>query len=87
MRACRSNVHSTMRSGVSMISAKQAREKTDIKRVANFKAEIEKLIKHSIDKGRDEAKISGMVPDEIIKELKETGYIVESQSGLIKISW
>ncbi len=76
-----------MRSGVSMISAKQAREKTDIKRVANFKAEIEKLIKHSIDKGRDEARISGTVPDEIIEELKENGYIVEEQNGLTKIRW
>lgn len=70
-----------------MISAKQAREKTDIKRVANFKAEIEKLIKYSIDKGRDEARISGTVPDEIIEELKENGYIVEEQNGLTKIRW
>ncbi len=66
-----------------MISAKQTREKTDIKRVVNFKTEIEKLIKHSIDKGRDEARISGTVPGEIIEELKENGYIVEEQKKRI----
>ena len=70
-----------------MISAKQAREKTDESKVANFRKEVEKLIKHNIEKGRDNAKISGTVPDEIIEELKENGYIVEEQNGLTKIRW
>lgn len=70
-----------------MISAKQAREKTDENKVANFKKEIEKLIKHNIEKGRDNAKISGQVPAEIILELMKNGYSVEEQKGLTKISW
>jgi|GEM_PF-3682438 len=70
-----------------MLSAKQAREKTDESKVANFRKEIENLIKHNIDKGRDEAKITGTIPPEIILELMENGYSVEEQKGLTKISW
>ena len=70
-----------------MLSAKQAREKTDENKVANFRKEIEKLIKHNIDKGRDEAKITGTIPPEIILELMENGYSVAEQKGLTKISW
>lgn len=70
-----------------MISAKQAREKTDESKVANFRKEIEKLIKHSVEKGRDEARVSGTIPAEIIEELKNNGYIVEQQNGLTKIRW
>ena len=70
-----------------MLNAKKAREKTDESKVANFRKEIEKLIKHNIDKGRDEAKITGTIPPEIILELMENGYSVEEQKGLTKISW
>ena len=70
-----------------MLSAKQAREKTDENKVVNFRKEIEKLIKHNIDKGRDEAEITGKIPPEIILELMDNGYSVEEQKGLTKISW
>ena len=70
-----------------MISAKQAREKTDENRVINFRREIEKSIKHAIDKGRDKFQISGTVPAEIIDELKEKGYTIEKQAVGLKISW
>ena len=70
-----------------MLSAKQAREKTDESKVANFRKEIEKLIRHNIEKGRDEAKVSGRIPPEIVLELMENGYSVEEQKGLTKISW
>jgi hypothetical protein len=70
-----------------MLSAKQAREKTDENKVANFRKEIEKLIRHNIEKGRDEAKVSGRIPPEIVLELMENGYSVEEQKGLTKISW
>ncbi len=70
-----------------MLSAKEAKERAEQMRVANFRKEIEKLIKHNIDKGRDEAKISGRIPAEIVLELMENGYSVEEQKGLTKISW
>lgn len=70
-----------------MISAKQAREKTDENKVANFRKEIEKVIRHAIDKGRDKIQISGTIPAEIIDELKENGYTVEKQAVGLKISW
>lgn len=70
-----------------MLSAKQAREKTDENQVANFRKEIEKSIRHAIDKGRDKIQISGTVPTEIIDELKENGYTVEKQAVGLKVSW
>jgi len=70
-----------------MLSAKQAREKTDENKVANFRKEIEKIIMHAIDKGRDAVNVSGTVPAEIIDELKENGYTVEKQAVGVKISW
>lgn len=70
-----------------MLSAKQARENTDKNKVANFKSEIEKTIKRTIDKGRDEMRIMGTVPAEIITELREKGYKVEELKGITKISW
>ena len=66
-----------------MISAKQAREKTDENQVANFRKEIEKSIRHASDK----IQISGTVPTEIIDELKENGYTVEKQAVGLKVSW
>ena len=70
-----------------MLSAQQAREQTEKMFVANFRKEIEKLIKHNIDKGRNEARISGKIPPEIILELMENGYSTEEQKGLTIIRW
>lgn len=70
-----------------MLSAQQAREQSEKMFVANFRREIEKLIKHNIDKGRNEARISGKIPPEIILELMENGYSTEEQKGLTVIRW
>lgn len=70
-----------------LLSAKQAREHAEHMRVVNFRKEIEKLIKHHIDKGRNEARISGKIPPEIILELMENGYSTEEQKGLTIIRW
>lgn len=70
-----------------MLNAKQARERSEQMFVANFRKEIEKVIKHNIDKGRNEARISGKIPPEIILELMENGYSTEEQKGLTIIRW
>lgn len=70
-----------------MLSAKEAGERTEQMRVANFRREIEKLIKHNIDKGRNEARISGRIPPEIILELIENGYQTEETNNLTIIKW
>jgi len=70
-----------------MLSANEARERTEQMRVANFKLEVAKLIKHNADKGRNEARISGKIPPEIILELIENGYSTEEQKGLTIIRW
>ena len=70
-----------------MLNAKQARERSEQMFVANFRKEIEKVIKHNIDKGRNEARISGRIPPEIILELMENGYSTEEQKGLTIIRW
>ena len=70
-----------------MLSAKQAREQSEKMFVANFRKEVEKIIKHYIDKGRNEARISGKIPPEIILELMENGYSTEEQKGLTIIRW
>ena len=70
-----------------MLSAQQAREQTEKMFVANFRKEVEKVIKHHIDKGRNEARISGKIPPEIILELMENGYSTEEQKGLTIIRW
>lgn len=70
-----------------MLDAKQARERSEQMFVANFRKEIEKVIKHNIDKGRNEARISGRIPPEIILELMENGYSTEEQKGLTIIRW
>lgn len=70
-----------------MLNAKQARERSEQMFVANFRKEVEKVIKHNIDKGRNEARISGRIPPEIILELMENGYSTEEQKGLTIIRW
>jgi len=70
-----------------MLNAKQARERSEQMFVANFRKEVEKVIKHNIDKGRNEARISGKIPPEIILELMENGYSTEEQKGLTIIRW
>ena len=70
-----------------MLNAKQARERSEQMFVANFRKEVEKVIKHNIDKGRNDARISGRIPPEIILELMENGYSTEEQKGLTIIRW
>lgn len=70
-----------------MISAKQAREKTESNRLTLTRASVEKSIKKAIENGRDEIRISGAISAEIITELKENGYTVEELNGLTKIRW
>jgi hypothetical protein len=70
-----------------MLSANEARQRTEEMRVKNFRREIEKTIKYSVDKGKTDARISGKIPPEIILELMENGYSVEELKGITKISW
>ena len=70
-----------------MLNAKEAREKAIKNRVEITRKEVEKVIKHNIDKGRNEARISGKIPPEIILELMENGYSTEEQKGLTIIRW
>lgn len=70
-----------------MISAKQAREKTESNRLTLMRADIEKSIKRAIESGRDEIRVSWTVPAEIFTELNENGYTVEELNGLTKIRW
>ncbi len=70
-----------------MINAQQAKEKSEQMRIANFQREIEKVIKYNIDKGRNEARVSGKIPEEIKAELLQNGYSIEEQNGITKILW
>jgi len=70
-----------------MISAKEAGERTEQMRVKKFRLEVEKAIKHNIDNGRNEARISGRIPAEIILELMENGFSIEELNGITKIKW
>ena len=70
-----------------MINAKEAREHAERMRVVNFRNEVAKLIKHNADKGRNEARVSGRIPAEVVLELLENGYQTEEQKGLTIIRW
>ena len=70
-----------------MLSAKQAREKSEQMFVANFMKDVEKVINKNIEKGRNEARISGKIPPEVVLELMNKGYHIEELEGLTKISW
>lgn len=70
-----------------MINAKEARERAEQMRVEYFRKEVEKVIKHNIDKGRNEARISAKIPEEIIYELLKNGYQTEETNNLTIIKW
>lgn len=70
-----------------MLSAKQAREKTESNQLSLKKASIEKLIQKAIEKGQDKIFVTGGLNVELIDELKENGYSVIKQATGMKISW
>ena len=65
-----------------MISAKQAREKTELNKLKEEKANIEKLIMRAIEKGRESATYTGQLSEALKAELTLAGY--EVSNGLIK---
>lgn len=70
-----------------MISAKQAREKTESSRLILTRASVEKAIKKAIENGRDYIRLTTSIHKELEAELTENGFKVEALNGLTKISW
>lgn len=65
-----------------MISAKQAREKTDENKIRLRREEIDKAIRKAVENGRDKVTITGQIPACIILELQENGF--RTNNGLIE---
>lgn len=70
-----------------MISAKQAREKSDANSIKLLREEIEKLINKAIDKGLCAVFKSGQIPDSIKEELQCAGYDLEECPTGLKVMW
>lgn len=70
-----------------MISAKQAREKTESSRLSLTRASVEKAIKKAIENGRDYIRLTTSINKELEAELAENGFKIEKMNGLTKISW
>lgn len=70
-----------------MISAKQAREKTESSRLTLTRTSVEKAIKKAIENGRDYIRLTTSIHKELEAELTENGFKVEELNGLTKISW
>lgn len=70
-----------------VISAKKAREKTEINSLAIMREDIEKLINKAISKGNRACFITGQIPKVIQDEVKEAGYDIELCPTGMKIVW
>ena len=70
-----------------MITAKQAREKSDANSIKILKEEIEKLITKAIDKGLHAVFKSGQIPNSIKEELRYAGYDLEECPTGLKVMW
>lgn len=73
--------------GYDMISAKEAREQSDVKRVENIEKSIDKLILRAIGKGVRAVFYAGQVPEEIENKLKKGGFEIEKCPTGMKIIW
>jgi len=71
-----------------MISAKEARRKSEQNRISLTKLSVEKLISKAIEKGKDYVQFSSnVINSELENELKENGYKVTRQAVGVKVSW
>lgn len=70
-----------------MISAKEARKKTESNRLSLTRASVEKSIKKAIESGRDYIYLTTTIHKELESELTENGFKVEQQATGMKISW
>lgn len=71
-----------------MISAKEARAKSEVNNIKNLKADIEKEILKSIEKGNTYVTKIGKIPEVIQEELKAAGYTIEVKpTGVTRILW
>lgn len=72
---------------VSMISAQNARNKSDSNHIKLRIAAVEKAIKNAIEKGKYEIYLLGELEDEVIDELKKAGFTYEQQVNGWKVRW
>lgn len=70
-----------------MISAKQAREKTETNRLSLTRASVEKAIKKAVENGRDYIRLTTSIHKELEAELTENGFKVKQEATGMKISW
>lgn len=70
-----------------MISATQARKKSDENDLRIMREEVEKLIKRAIEKGNYAVFKSGKIPDVLKEEIREAGYNLEESPTGVRISW
>lgn len=73
--------------GFDMISAKEAREQSDINRIEKIEKDIEKLIKRAIGKGTKAAFYAGQVPEELEKKMIEKKFVIEKCPTGMRITW
>lgn len=70
-----------------MISAKAAKEQTEIGKVTAELQSIDKLIKSAFKQGRSHITKTGKLTNEALEKLEELGYNVEPNAIGQKISW
>lgn len=70
-----------------MISAKKAREKSDVNSINILRADIEKLINKAVEKGLHAVFKTGQVPQILIDEIMAAGFDIEFCPTGIKIMW
>lgn len=71
-----------------MISAKQAREKTDENRLSLTRQSVEKAILKAVEKGKNNVQfVNNCINADIENLLKENGYKITRQAVGVKISW
>lgn len=77
----------TLRKGVCMLNAKQAREKTDANKLTLSELSVEKAIQKAIEKGNDKIYLTDSINQQLIEKLKANGYTVTKQATGMKVSW
>ena len=70
-----------------MISAKQAKAKSDANSLKLLEEDIDKLINRAVDKGLKCAFKTGQIPDEIQEKVIAAGYDIELGPTGMKIMW
>lgn len=70
-----------------MISAKEARAKSEANNIKVIRQEIDKLIMKAIEKGDTTAFKTGQIPEVVQEEYKENGYTVEIGPTGMRLTW